>query len=136
MLRADLCDVRGMCFLTASIYFALRCRTVGLSLLPAAESDALVRLTLSLGSSTTVFVSKLPPMATSTGSLSCLTESNSNSWWTLGGSSVDGASGRQDREALGSPIQHYGVITLLVTPIHHLPIEILREIYLRDQSLD
>ena len=45
MLRADLCDVRGMCFLlTASIYFALRCRTVGLSLLPAVESDALVRL--------------------------------------------------------------------------------------------
>ena len=31
--------------------------------------------------------------------------------------------------ALGSPIQHYGVITLLVTPIHHLPIEILMGIH-------
>ena len=30
------------------------------------------------------------------------------------------------RGALDGPIQHYGVITLLVTPMHHLAIEILR----------
>ena len=41
MLRAELCDVRGMCFLlTASIYFALRCRTVGLGLHNNSEGDS------------------------------------------------------------------------------------------------
>ena len=49
MLRVDLYAIRGMCsLLTASIYFVLRCRTVGLSLLPAAESDALVRVSSTL----------------------------------------------------------------------------------------
>ena len=36
--------------LTASIYFALRCRTVGLGLLPAAESDAFIRISTTEGS--------------------------------------------------------------------------------------